>query len=87
MEPNLILSVGTVLSIMGLFYSWHKDSKKNAEEMADLKARGNALESRAKQTEVVLQELLSSVQEIKVCLAKIDTKLTILEQEINKRKD
>jgi len=87
MEPNLILSVGTVLSIMGLFYSWHKDSKKNAEEMADLKARVNALESRAKQTEVVLQELLSSVQEIKVCLAKIDTKLTILEQEINKRKD
>ena len=87
MEPNLILSVGTVLSIMGLFYSWHKDSKKNAEEMADLKARVNALESRAKQTEVVLQELLSSVQEIKVCLAKIDTKLTILEQEINKRRD
>ena len=87
MEPNLILSVGTVLSVMGLFYSWHKDSKKNAEEMADLKARVNALESRAKQTEVVLQELLSSVQEIKVCLAKIDTKLTILEQEINKRRD
>ena len=87
MEPNLILSVGTVLSVMGLFYSWHKDSKKNAEEMADLKARVNSLESRAKQTEVVLQELLSSVQEIKVCLAKIDTKLTILEQEINKRKD
>ena len=87
MEPNLILSVGTVLSIMGLFYSWHKDSKTNAEEMADLKARVNSLESRAKQTEVVLQELLSSVQEIKVCLAKIDTKLTILEQEINKRKD
>ena len=87
MEPNLILSVGTVLSVMGLFYSWHKDSKKNAEEMADLKARVNSLESRAKQTEVVLQELLSSVQEIKVCLAKIDTKLTILEQEINKRRD
>ena len=87
MEPNLILSVGTVLSVMGLFYSWHKDSKKNAEEMADLKARVNALESRAKQTEVVLQELLSSVQEIKVCLAKVDTKLTILEQEINKRRD
>jgi uncharacterized coiled-coil protein SlyX len=87
MEPNLILSVGTVLSVMGLFYSWHKDSKTNAEEMADLKARVNSLESRAKQTEVVLQELLSSVQEIKVCLAKIDTKLTILEQEINKRRD
>lgn len=87
MEPNLILSVGTVLSVMGLFYTWHKDAKKNAEVMADLKARVNSLESRAKQTEVVLQELLSSVQEIKVCLAKIDTKLTILEQEINKRKD
>ena len=86
MEPNIILSVGTVLSVFGLFYTWHKDSKKTAEEMADLKARVNSLESRAKQTDAVLQELLSSVQEIKVCLAKIDTKLSILEQEINKSK-
>ena len=87
MEPNIILSVGTVLSVFGLFYTWHKDSKKTAEEMADLKARVKSLESIAKQTDVVLQTLLSSVQEIKVCLAKIDTKLSILEQEINKSKD
>jgi hypothetical protein len=87
MEPNIILSVGTVLSVFGLFYTWHKDSKKTAEEMADLKARVKSLESTAKQTDVVLQTLLSSVQEIKVCLAKIDTKLSILEQEINKSKD
>ena len=82
MEPNVVLSIGTVLSVLGLFYSWHKDSKKNAEEMADLKARVSSLEKRANKTDDVLQELLSSVQEIKVCLAKIDTKLTILEQEI-----
>jgi len=87
MEPNLVLSVGTTLSVLGLFYTWHKDSKKQAEEMADLKARVNSLESRAKQTDLVLQELLAAVQEIKVSLAKIDTKLTILEQEINKNKD
>jgi uncharacterized coiled-coil protein SlyX len=55
--------------------------------MADLKARVGSLESRAKQTDAFMQELLSSVQEIKVCLAKIDTKLTILEQEINKSKE
>ena len=87
MEPNLVLSVGTVLSVLGLFYTWHKDSKKHAEEMADLKARVNSLEWRAKHTDTVLQELLTSVQEIKVCLAKIDTKLSILEQEINKTKN
>tara|TARA_Y100001937_G_C6957258_1_gene257320 strand:+ start:149 stop:415 length:267 start_codon:yes stop_codon:yes gene_type:complete len=87
MEPNVILSVGTVLSVLGLFYSWHKDSKQNAQEMADLKARVGSLETRAKQTDTFMQELLNSVQEIKVCLAKIDTKLTILEQEINKSKD
>ena len=86
MEPNLVLSVGTILSVLGLFYSWHKDSKKQGEEVADLKARVNSLESRAKQTDLVLQELLAAVQEIKVSLAKIDTKLTILEQEINKSK-
>ena len=87
MEPNLVLSIGTTLSVLGLFYTWHKDSKKQGEEVADLKARVNSLESRAKQTDLVLQELLAAVQEIKVSLAKIDTKLTILEQEINKSKN
>lgn len=83
MEPNLVLSIGTTISVIGLFYTWHKDSKKQGEEVADLKARVNSLESRAKQTELVLQELLSSVQEIKVALAKIDTKLTQVEKDIS----
>ena len=83
MQPNLVLSIGTILSVIGLFYSWHKDSKQNAEEMANLKARVNTLEDKAKVTEGVLQELLASVQEIKVTLAKIDTKMTIIEKDIN----
>ena len=87
MEPNIVISIGTILSVLGMFYSWHKDSKKNAEEMADLKARVNSLEDRAKQTDSVLQELLSSVQEIKVALAKIDTKLSLVEPELNKNRN
>lgn len=87
MQPNLVLSIGTVLSVLGLFYSWHKDSKQNAEEMANLKARVNSLEEKAKITEGVLQELLTSVQEIKVTLAKIDTKMTIIEKDINSLKE
>ena len=87
MQPNLVLSIGTVLSVLGLFYSWHKDSKQNAEEMANLKARVNSLEEKAKITESVLQELLTSVQEIKVTLAKIDTKMTIIEKDINSLKE
>jgi len=86
MEPNLVLSLGSMLTVIGLFYSWHKDSKQNAEEMADLKARVNSLENRAQRTDEVLQELLTSVQEIKVALARIDTKLTLVEQEINRDK-
>tara|TARA_Y100000287_G_C14047241_1_gene269361 strand:+ start:377 stop:652 length:276 start_codon:yes stop_codon:yes gene_type:complete len=86
MEPNLVLSLGSMLTVIGLFYSWHKDSKQNAEEMADLKARVISLENRAQRTDEVLQELLTSVQEIKVALARIDTKLTLVEQEINRDK-
>ena len=84
MEPNLVLSLGSMLTVIGLFYSWHKDSKQNAEEMADLKARVNSLESRAQRTDEVLQELLIATQDIKVALARIDTKLTSLEQEFNR---
>jgi len=86
MEAQMVLSVGTALSILGMFYTWHKDSKHSAAEMARLKARVETLESRAAQTDSVLQELLSSVQEIKVSLAKIDTKLTAFEQEFNRSK-
>ena len=81
MQPELVLSIGSILSIFGLFYTWHKDSKSSAAEMANIKARVVSLESRARQTDTVLQELLSSVQEIKVALARIDTKLTALEQQ------
>ena len=81
MQPELVLSIGSILSIFGLFYTWHKDSKSSAAEMANIKARVESLESRARQTDTVLQELLSSVQEIKVALARIDTKLTALEQQ------
>jgi uncharacterized coiled-coil protein SlyX len=87
MQPNLVLSIGTVLSVLGLFYTWHKDSKQNAEEMANLKARVHSLEEKAKITEGVLQELLISVQEIKVTLAKIDTKMTMIEKDINSLKE
>lgn len=83
MEPNIILSAGTILAVFTLFYTWHKDSKQSAQEMADLKARVNTLETKAKQTDLVLQELLTSVQEIKVALAKIDTKLSQVEKDIN----
>lgn len=87
MEPtNLVLSAGTILTVFGLFYSWHKDSKQTAGEMANLKARVESLEDKARHTEAVLQELLSSVQEIKVALAKIDTKITQVEKDINSLK-
>ena len=86
MEAGIVISIGTALSVVGLLYTWHKDSKQNAAEMARLKARVESLETRAAKTDSVLQELLSSVQEIKVSLAKIDTKLTAFEQEFNRSK-
>ena len=87
METNVLISMGSLLSVVGLFYTWHKDSRQSAEEMASLKARVSNLESKAKQTDAVLQELLTSVQEIKVTLAKIDTKLTIMEKDLNVLKE
>lgn len=87
METNLILSAGSILSVIGMFYTWHKDSKHSAAEMARLSSRVDALETRATQTDIVLQELLSSVQEIKVALARIDTKLTSLETEFNRNRE
>ena len=87
MEPNLIFSIGSFLGFISMFYTWHKDSKSSTAKMARLSVRVENLEAKAAQTDVVLQELLSSVQEIKVALAKIDTKLSGLEQEMQYNKN
>ena len=87
METNLVLSFGSLLTAVSMFYSMHKDSKKNTEQMADLKARVKHLESKSEQTDLTLQELLRSIQEVKVALVKIDTKLDSLEQEYNRDRD
>ena len=87
MEPNIVFSIGSLLAAVSMFYTMHKDSKKNTEELADLKARVKHLEAKSEQTDAVLQELLRSVQEIKVALVKIDTKLDSLEQEFNRDRD
>ena len=80
MEADLVFSVGTIIGIVGIFYTWHKDSKQQANEITSLKVRVKSLETQVNKADVVLQELLSSVQEIKVSLAKIDTKLTIFDE-------
>tara|TARA_R100000152_G_C6605787_1_gene61347 strand:+ start:146 stop:412 length:267 start_codon:yes stop_codon:yes gene_type:complete len=85
MEPNLVLSLGSAIAVLGLFYTWHKDSRQSAETIATLAARVTALEHRAQKTDEVLQELLVATQDIKITLARIDTKLTSLEQEFNRK--
>jgi len=79
MEPNLAISLGSVLSVFGVFFAVNRDSKKQSAEMADLQARVRQLEAKAQSTEKALQELLTSIQEIKVTLVRIDTKLSNLE--------
>ena len=38
MEPNLVLSLGSAIAVLGLFYTWHKDSRQSAETIATLAA-------------------------------------------------
>lgn len=95
METNLVVSISSIIAVLGLAYSWHKDSKSSATEIAELKGRVQNLEQRLNQHDQVLTTLLESVQEIKITLAtmaadirsnkedleKIDTKITRLEQD------
>jgi len=50
--------------------------KKKLRTNGRLKARVNFLEQKAINTDNTLQELLTSIQEIKVAIAKIDTKIS-----------
>jgi len=86
MEPNLVVSLGSAVAIFTMFYTMHKDSKKNTEIVSDLKARVKSLEAKQEITDTTLKQLLESVQEIKVALAKIDTKLSSFESEKQQHK-
>ena len=83
MEPNVMLSIGSILGIVSLFYSWHKDSRHQHGEVSDLRARLTNLEKKAETTDSILQELLNKMQEIQVSLATISTKIDNLEKERN----
>jgi chromosome segregation ATPase len=83
MEANVMLSIGSILGIVSLFYSWHKDSRQQHGEVSDLKARLVNLEKKAEVTDSLLQELLSKMQEIQVSLATISAKIDNLEKENN----
>ena len=86
MEPNLVVSLGSAVAIFTMLYTMINDSNNNTEVVADLKARVRSLESKQETTETTLKQLLESVQEIKVALAKIDTKLSSLESDQQKHK-
>lgn len=86
MEPNLAISLGSAVAIFTMFYTMHKDSKKNTEIVSDLKARVKSLEAKQEITDTTLKQLLESIQEIKVALAKIDTKLSGFESEKQQHK-
>jgi septal ring factor EnvC (AmiA/AmiB activator) len=84
MEPNLVMSIGSILGVLTMFYTLHKDSKKSSEEMADLKARVKHLETTQNKTDETLQSLLHAVNNINIRLAKFEEKIDKIDKSLSR---
>ena len=48
MEPNLVLSLGSLIGLLGLFFTWHKDQKTTSSIISVLQNKVENLEEKLK---------------------------------------
>jgi len=75
-ESTAVLSIGSILGLVGLFYSWHKDSKDTAKQIQKLETEVETLKEHKQDIRDLKSEidaLKISTSNINLTLARIDT--------------
>jgi len=75
-ETTLILSTGSIIGLFTFFYTFNKDSNSVAAKMSNLETRLQHLETDNDIVRQDLNQMKDDIHEVKVCLGKIDTKLS-----------
>ena len=81
MEPNVVLSVGSLIGLFGLFYAWHKDAKSTSNQITALENKVNYLDEKLKQQDSVIERINETLIKMDLKLTRIDTQLSLLLEE------
>ena len=75
-ETQLVVSLGSILGLVGLFYTFHKDSKDTAKQIQKLETEVETLKEHKQDIREIKQEidaLKTTTSSIQQTLTRIDT--------------
>jgi peptidoglycan hydrolase CwlO-like protein len=78
METNFVLSLGSLIGLLGLFYAWHKEQKSTSNQISVLENKVQNLSEKMKSQDIAITTIQQTLQRIDVKLARIDTQLSQL---------
>jgi len=81
MEANLVLSLSSMIGLLGLFLTWHKDQKQTSSEISVLKNKVENLEEKLKSQDESLVKVQETLMKMDLKLTRIDTQLSLLLEE------
>ena len=81
MEPNLVLSLGSIIGLMGLFWTWHKEQKQTSSMISVLQNKIENLEEKIKVQDEAIVKVQETLMKMDLKLTRIDTQLSLLLEE------
>lgn len=75
-ETQMVVSLGSILGLVGLFYTFHKDSKDTAKQIQKLETEVETLKEHKQDIREIKQEidaLKTTTSSIQQTLTRIDT--------------
>jgi len=85
MEPNIVLSIGSLIGLFGLFYAWHKEQKATSNQITALENKVDHLEEKFKQQDNAIERINETLIKMDLKLTRIDTQLSLLLEEKRNR--
>lgn len=76
METPVALSIGSLIGLIGMFYTWHKDSKDTAKQIQKLETEVEQLKDQKSD----IDDLKNEISSMKQTLARVDTNISHLMQ-------
>tara|TARA_B100001989_G_C24450587_1_gene418738 strand:+ start:173 stop:442 length:270 start_codon:yes stop_codon:yes gene_type:complete len=81
METNLVLSLSSIVGLIGLFFTWHKEQKHTSSEVSVLKNKVENLEEKLKVQDEAIIKVQETLMKMDLKLTRIDTQLSLLLEE------
>jgi len=79
MDTPIALSIGSMIGLVGMFYTWHKDSKDTARQIQKLETEVEQLKEHKQDIRDLKEEIGDmkvEVSNIKQTLARVDTNIS-----------